>query len=136
MYEGLDDPSPDQKCNDSQWVATCLDISNSTIQDYATFNKIVAFLQRQTNDIVSRCNITLDVAPVAMVDMNPDYLLNPTSTTALQTVKVTGQVPHITFQMDYPAPLQGPRGESGSPGDVGLPGPTGPTGDRGPPAYQ
>lgn len=126
----------DATCGNDAWIRTCLDVSNGQIKDYETFNKIVNYLTNETNDIQSRATIKYSVDPVSMQYVNPVHLQDPNSTAAINTVRVVGQVPNLTFQFNYPTPPQGPEGPTGSEGSVGPPGPVGPTGLRGEPSLQ
>jgi hypothetical protein len=134
VEEGYD--TRDATCGNDAWIRTCLDVSNGDIHDYETFFKIVDYLTVETNDIQTRAKIQFSVDPVVMQYVNPVLLQDPNSSAAIQTVKIAGQVPNLTFQFRYPAPPQGPVGPTGPPGDSGSSGPVGPTGPLGQPALQ
>ena len=134
VQEGYD--GQDSTCGDDAWIRTCLDVSSGQIQDYDTFNKIVNFLTKETNDIQSRTNITFTVDPVSMQYVNPVHLQDPNSSAAINTVRVVGQVPNVTLQFNWPTPPQGPVGPTGADGEAGPVGSVGPTGPRGEPALQ
>lgn len=126
----------DSTCGNDAWIQTCLDVSNGKIQDYETFNKIVNYLTNETKDIQSRAMMRYSVNPVSMQYVNPVHLQDPLSSAAINTVRVVGQVPNLTFQFNYPTPPQGPVGLTGSYGKTGPLGSVGPTGPRGEPALQ
>jgi len=126
----------DSTCGNDAWIRTCLDVSNGHVQDYETFHKVVHYLTNETNDIKSRALMKYSVDPVSMQYVNPVHLQDPLSSAAINTVRVVGQVPNLTFQFNYPTPPQGPVGPTGSFGETGLVGSVGPTGARGEPALQ
>lgn len=132
--EGYD--TNDSTCGNNTWIQTCLDVSNGQIKDYETFNKIVNYLTNETNDIQSRASMKYSVDPVSMQYVNPVYVQDPVSSAAINTVRVVGQVPNLTFQFNYPTPPQGPVGPTGSYGEAGPAGSVGPTGARGESALQ
>lgn len=118
----------------------CLGLDASS-NSYENVYKAVRKLQNETNDILTRATITYQVGQVTMVSplgdptLFPTSLLDPTSTPSLQSVVLSGQVPALTFNFLYPAPLQGLQGPQGEEGERGVTGPTGPTGPVGPPSY-
>lgn len=118
----------------------CLGLDASS-NSYENVYKAVRKLQNETNDILTRATITYQVGQVTMVSplgdptVFPTSLLDPTSTPSLQSVVLSGQVPALTFNFLYPAPLQGLQGPQGEEGERGATGPTGPTGPVGPPSY-
>jgi hypothetical protein len=118
----------------------CLGLDASS-KSYENVYKAVRKLQNETNDILIRATITYQVGQVTMVSplgdptLFPTSLLDPTSTPSLQSVVLSGQVPALTFNFLYPAPLQGLQGPQGEEGKRGVTGPTGPTGPVGPPSY-
>ena len=67
----------DSTCGNDAWIRSCLDVSNGQIQDYDTFNRIVNFLGKETNDIQTRSNIKYSIDPVSMQYMNPVFLQVP-----------------------------------------------------------
>lgn len=126
----------DSTCGKDAWIRTCLDVSNGQIQDYETFNRIVNYLSKETNDIQTRANIKYSIDPVSMQYMNPVLLEDPGAMEVINTVKIGGQVPNLKFVFSYPTPLIGPDGPTGGIGNRGSQGPVGPTGPIGEPALQ
>jgi len=123
-----------------KWKCNCLGLDASS-NSYQNIYKVVRKLQSETNDILSRATITYTVGQVSMVSPAGDpthfpvALLDPTSPESTQSVVLSGQIPALTFNFQYPAPVQGLQGPQGEDGEPGAMGPTGPTGPVGPPSY-
>jgi len=124
-----------------EWMACCLDISNNKIRDYPTFYKIRDYLSTETNDIQTRYNFKYNIGTVTMTEnflppKFPDMMPDPESDQSIDSVRISGQIPFLTLNFNYPAPLKGPRGDPGDDGPDGDRGPMGPAGTKGPPGYQ
>lgn len=127
--------------DNGKWMSCCLDISNNNIRDYPTFYKIRDYLSNETSDIQTRYNFKYNIGTVTMTEnflhpKFPNMLLDPEAEKSVNTVQISGQVPSLTFNFNYPAPMKGRKGNPGDDGPDGDQGPQGATGNKGPPGYQ